>query len=254
MLRSLISERKEANSFYRAQGTTDAAKIVADSGHGHYITVLESALKALDAVVPKPAPAQGSSIPVPRDSTAKVALNNVFIPLAPKEAGTSVDPDSEDEYENKENLPVRKGNKSKSGKKRRTAKGKKTTLPNSKAQRKAESEETQLLEEHMIRNWWNSDWQAELEEDDLDFMIYCFFQDFHEVREYLLERWCDYHQDGTLSLAAVSLLTNTAFELFQEAEKELLEAIPVRTGLRDFENMAMRLFTEVGLDHVDYGA
>ena len=75
-------------------------------------------------------------------------------------------------------------------------------------------------------------------------MIYCFFKDFNYMREYVQERWCNY-QDGKLSLSAVALVTNT--------EGKLLEQIPVRSGSRDYNEMAMMLFTEVGLEHVDYG-
>jgi hypothetical protein len=82
-------------------------------------------------------------------------------------------------------------------------------------------------------------------------VIYCFFKDFNYMREYLQERWCDY-QDGLLSLAAVSVTTNTAFELLQRSEQELLAQIPPHSELGDYQSMANLLFFERGLAHVDY--
>jgi hypothetical protein len=94
---------------------------------------------------------------------------------------------------------------------------------------------------------------AEDDTDDLYFMIYCFFKDWNSMREYLQERWCDY-EEGILSLSAVSVITNTACELLQRSEKELLSQIPVRSGLRDYQSMANMLFLDTGLAHVDYHA
>lgn len=87
------------------------------------------------------------------------------------------------------------------------------------------------------------------DEDDLYFMIYCFFKDFNTLREYIQERWCDY-QDGLLSLSAVSVITNTAFELLQRSEEQLLPRVP--REMRTFQELANMLFIDVGLAHVDY--
>lgn len=115
------------------------------------------------------------------------------------------------------------------------------------AEKKAEARELSLLDSLMA-----SQEEAEEEvDDDLYFMIYCFFKDFNHMREYLQERWCDY-ADGLLDLSAVSVVTNTAFELFQKAEKELLAEIPARTGLRSYEAMSNMLFYDAGLAHVEY--
>lgn len=55
-----------------------------------------------------------------------------------------------------------------------------------------------------------------------------------------------------MSLAAVSVMTNTAFELLQRSQDELLSQIPVRNGLRDYQSMAHMLLYNIGLAHVDY--
>jgi hypothetical protein len=82
-------------------------------------------------------------------------------------------------------------------------------------------------------------------------MVYCFFKDWNYLREYIQERWCDY-QDRILSFAAVSVMTNTAFELLPRPRDELLSQIPVRSSLRDYQSMADMLFYNIALAHVDY--
>jgi hypothetical protein len=53
-------------------------------------------------------------------------------------------------------------------------------------------------------------------------------------------------------LAAVSLITNTTFELLQRSEQQLLFQILRRSGLADYESMAEMLFFDIELAHVDY--
>lgn len=99
----------------------------------------------------------------------------------------------------------------------------------------------------------NIEYEMEADESEVYFIIYCFFEGFNEMRDYLQERWCNY-KEGLLSLDVVSTLTNTAFEMFQEDEKTLLSIIPRSTGLTSFEPIANMLFLKVGLAHVDYDA
>ena len=63
------------------------------------------------------------------------------------------------------------------------------------------------------------------EESDVQLLIYCFLEDFNKIRQYIEERWCDY-KEGLVTLTAVALTTNTAFDLFQRAEKELKSQVP----------------------------
>jgi len=91
------------------------------------------------------------------------------------------------------------------------------------------------------------------DETDLYFLLYCFFEDFNQIREYLQERWCDY-MDGVILLSSATVVTNTAFDMFQRAERELVSLIPQRSGLKSYEKIADLLFLEQGLAHVDYDA
>lgn len=148
----------------------------------------------------------------------------------------------------KKNLPNKKG-KSKSKivfkKKGKSTKAQKPKKAAKKADTITESDYLDLLVATR---------QAEAIEDDYYeeecFMIYCFFKDWNNVREYLQERWCDY-QDGILSLATVSVITNTAFDLLQRSEEELLDMLPPDSEFRDFGEIVDLLFFEGYLIHVD---
>ncbi|KAH8586168.1 hypothetical protein B0O99DRAFT_83821 [Bisporella sp. PMI_857] len=256
LLRDLIVQRKEASAFYKATGSGSAK---AEAGHAHYLVVLESALNAFDKaatlsknsvktrVVSKAAPAH---------SRSDVAFNNLFISLEVEGSSTPVndrtwtsneESDKEDaglnkatESKNSNGKGKGKGSKSK-GKGKGKGKGKNTLKSSQKAT-------TLDAWDFQLKGIDKSDLNGD---GDLYFMIYCFFKDFNSVREYIQERWCDY-QDGLLALSAVSLVTNTAFELFQRAEKELLSQIPSRDPLRQYQAMAHLLFFDRGLAHVDY--
>jgi hypothetical protein len=73
------------------------------------------------------------------------------------------------------------------------------------------------------------------------------------MRDYIQERWCDY-QDGLLSLSIVSVITNTAFDLLQKSEEELLALLPCNSEFRDFGAIANMLFLDGYLIRVDYHA
>ncbi|KAF4628580.1 hypothetical protein G7Y89_g9573 [Cudoniella acicularis] len=80
-----------------------------------------------------------------------------------------------------------------------------------------------------------------------------FSPDFNNIREILQERWCDY-TENLLSLSTISIVINTAFELSQRAEKELLPKLPKNRSLGGFKNIADWLFLNVDLKHVNYPA
>lgn len=65
------------------------------------------------------------------------------------------------------------------------------------------------------------------------FIIYCFLKDWKVTRKFLHERWCDY-EEGLISLAVVSVTTNTVFELLQRSERDLVERLTPNTKLKDF--------------------
>lgn len=52
----------------------------------------------------------------------------------------------------------------------------------------------------------------------------------------------------------MALITNTAFELLQRSEMELLSQMPPDSSLASYEGMAVMLFYDIGMAHVDYSA
>jgi len=233
--------------------------VKADEGHAYYLQVLQEALKTFEHVTSS----SGSQSAIPPGKVAPslvetapaatTALKNAFDLLQVEQATRTAGSDSESGGE-KENRPLEQKNsaikKSKakkgSGKKGKgKGKGKKPKKSETAVVRRPVTDIE--LVEAQIREAFEDD--DDDDDDDFYFMIYCFFKDFNTLREYIQERWCDY-QDGILSLSAVSVITNTAFELLQKGEEELLSKIPREMG--HFIELANLLFIDVGLAHVDY--
>ncbi|EQB50991.1 hypothetical protein CGLO_09519 [Colletotrichum gloeosporioides Cg-14] len=81
-------------------------------------------------------------------------------------------------------------------------------------------------------------------------IIYCFFVDFNNIRNYVAERWADYFYDKSVSLNTLAVITNAATELFRNMEIELCDVLDDHFLL--YEAMMELLFFEYGIDHVDY--
>jgi hypothetical protein len=220
VLRDVISRRKEASALYRPQGNRKA-----DEGHAHYIQVLEGALKLFES-----ANSSGSSSKAGPSRTAggaaassqssmDRAFNNVFDMLRLQdgqngvaEAELSGSDSGGERGSDKENQqsPAAAAAAKKGKKKIRFGKRKGKS-------RKARKSDTAVIVRQPVTDVEIFDAMVQTsnvfdeDEDDLYFMIYCFFKDFNTLREYVQERWCNY-QEGLLSLSAVSVTTNTAFE------------------------------------------
>ena len=198
----------------------------------------------------------------PGHSKSDVEFNNLFDLLGLEETTTSrrmstnwvattLDESSDDDgsEENQPSSSTKRSKKVKSGKRKGKGKARKPKTQTAIVQRSTLTDaELEMVASQALQA---REWELEDEEDELYFMIYCFFKDFNYMREYIQERWCDY-TDGLLSLAAVSVTTNTAFELLQRSERELLSQIPRSAGLANYQSMANLLFFEKGLAHVDY--
>lgn len=191
-------------------------------------------------------PTRSSSNPIPIGDEAK--LGNVFEILEIEETNLRNHEDEEEQHDgrdssDKENPWNRKPRKI--NKKKQTGKGKKA--------QKSKKSDTQVS---IIKNpitdldMFSPKTEYEIGEDEDEefyFMIYCIFLDFNKIREWIQERWCDY-QDGLCSLDQVSVATNTAFDILQRTEQLLLKENP----RLEFGEMAMMLFVNGGLAHVDY--
>ncbi|RDL42300.1 uncharacterized protein BP5553_02279 [Venustampulla echinocandica] len=242
VLRDVISQRKEASAYYKPQGK-------ADEGHAHYIEVLEGALKTFessgrmsvsDLSVAKTA--------APGHSKTDLAFNNVFELLQMEDAKNEAIEAGMSGNESEKESQITNESRRTKAKPKRKGKGRRPQKP--VKQKVGENPKPVTNSEHLDAIL-DQGMDFDDGEDDLYFMIYCFFKDFNTTRELIQEQWCDY-LEGTLALSTISLVTNTAYELLQRAEKELIAQIPSRSGLRSYHNMANMLFMDVGLAHVDY--
>lgn len=248
-LQDVVSHRKEARAFYKP-----LANLKADVGHTHYITVLENTLRTFDRSNKASSGLSSHTPPVDvRDrigwgtGTPFDPLRTIGIEEAQNDQAARVSSNEAEELVGKENLTPKKTRKKKTGKKK--GKSRKTHQSDAPASKSKASKDIVFLDSIIQNQETNIDWEDET--DDVYFMVYCFFKDWNSLREYLQERWCDF-QDGCLSLAAVSLITNTAFELLQRSERELLSRMPPQNGISTYEGMTAMLFIEIGMPHVDY--
>lgn len=179
-----------------------------------------------------------------------VKLNNVFEILEIEDGNLSSHEDDQEEEaghergsSDKENIVSRKPRKTK--KRKQIGKGKKT------GQSKKTEDQVAIIQNPITDLDIVSpakEYEITInDEDELYFMIYCIFLDFNKIREWIQELWYDY-QDGLCTLAAVSVATDTAFDLLQRVEKAILRENP----RLQFKELAMMLFINGGLAHVDY--
>ncbi|RFU35972.1 hypothetical protein B7463_g368, partial [Scytalidium lignicola] len=241
-LRDVIAKRRQSSRFFSKQSERDADESLkrSNEGHQHIIKILENVLRIFEDKLKS----RGSSAPKEQDArgmrNTEVQMSNIFALLEINEPAIQ-DPTVQDEDENEEETDVASIS-SKTSSRSRGKKGKKAKSRAKKAQTTTRQPEPELEE---------IEYYMEFDDEDIFFLLYCFFEDFNEIRDYLLERWCDY-ADGILSLSTVALITNTAFDIFQHEERVLLSTLPRNSKLRNFGAIAHMLFIECGLLHVDY--
>jgi hypothetical protein len=89
-------------------------------------------------------------------------------------------------------------------------------------------------------------YEQQIDEEEVSFAVYCFLWDFNAVRKWLQKSWLLYKQ-GYTDLASVSTLTNTAFDMFQRAEAEILACVCVvselESGISTFGLLCLRYIT-----------
>ncbi|KAH8808304.1 hypothetical protein F5884DRAFT_364660 [Xylogone sp. PMI_703] len=242
-LRDVIAKRRQSSRFFSKKSEKDGDESLKKSneGHQHIIKILENVLKLFEDKLKS----KSSTAPKKEDSRGmrhlEAQMSNIFDLLEISDP-VARDPTVQDEEEEEEETDAASiSSKASTSTRNRGKKGKKAKSRAKKAQATRRPEpELEDAEYHM-----------EFDEEDIYFLLYCFFEDFNEIRDFLLERWCDY-ADGIISLSTVAVITNTAFDMFQHEEKVLLSTLPKSFKLRDFGSIAHMLFIECGLLHVDY--
>ena len=91
-------------------------------------------------------------------------------------------------------------------------------------------------------------YQMEPDDGEVYFALYCFFDDLNHMRDHLQQIWRDY-KHGKETLVTASVITNTAFQLVQQAEQELMTTLPQFKSYYDIAGMFYLLVCELrGLD------
>ena len=75
-------------------------------------------------------------------------------------------------------------------------------------------------------------------DEEVFFALFCFFDDLSALRGYLSDLWTRY-KNGSVDLITASVTTNTAFELVQRAEKDLISTFQM---LDNFEKVSGLLY------------
>lgn len=228
-LRQTISLRQESSHFFRRQYKqlpADDALKQSNDAHTHHLRVLEGVLKIFDKKLQELAT---RSTPLPSRPVQQInnEAPNIYDSLKVPQPDLE---DTDNLVEEFDALHTSRNPQKARKKKKHTAKpAAKSTI--------VSSEEVELaLQEIEYELLWD--------EADVHFLIYCFLEDMKKIRDYILERWCDY-QEGLVSLTAIALTTNFAFQHFQKAEEQLQKHLPKGTVLENYEDVMLGLFGSV---------
>ncbi|RYO99705.1 hypothetical protein DL763_001313 [Monosporascus cannonballus] len=290
ILRDAVGLRKQSARFFSrvAEKSKDEKLKESNATHEFIIKVLEKILARFDAALATISRRDGTSTKQSDGQIDANDLNNMFVSwkapppffsvgqqyrspkalyqwithskwderfLASKKIEQSQEldeQDNDDAPENEKAVPKRsKRPQKKNGKKQNKKKPPKERRVQKKTQ---DNSESSWVEEFQ---WDNLDSEGE---DDLDYymIIYCFFQDFNTIRNYVGDRWWEYFYFKSVSIDNLAVMTNAAYEMFHEMEFELEKALKdVHPEMAHYEfmikcDMMETLFFDYGLDHVDY--
>lgn len=183
MLRNAIGLRKRCAEWFK-QTVKDKDQHAVNVGHRHFIEVLETVLRYLEANETPHAPnavpltANERSLNITAEKDALGDTQNMFSTLSIDEE------DLEASMEPQMLMPPSKS----------------IDQPTASGDLKYEYTHT---------------------DEEVYFALFCFFDDLAAWREYLSDLWTRY-KNGSVDLITASVTTNTAFELVQRAEKDLI--------------------------------
>ncbi|KAH8771449.1 hypothetical protein BGZ57DRAFT_954322 [Hyaloscypha finlandica] len=194
VLRRAIRARKRCTLWFQ-KSTSESNKEeykASNSSHQHFIRVLERALEILEPCFEKYKPAASKAKKPGSADNHQVpgpssSISNRFELLEVEDTGD-------------ENLDINASEAAVS------------TMPTTKLpQNKSKAVTIYELERSM--------------EEDLQFRVYCFFEDLHRVREFLIQTWQRY-ADGKIDLVTASLVTNVTLALVRESEERMKHLSP----------------------------
>ncbi|KAB5585085.1 hypothetical protein GE09DRAFT_1209709 [Coniochaeta sp. 2T2.1] len=218
-LRAVVKLRKEAAKFYAGNETAKAQ----NASHQQIINVFAGVLRRLEDLRSR---FRGNGQP-PRGTVEKNHITNRFEPLRRPNGNPGSDGKTSSEGEgftdNAGSTVNNNGPKDNRRLKQQTSK--RASGPTSSSTVADDSSSA------FVRNEWvdnfhfiNKDNQPDPDNDSLDddMFLYCFFEDFNNVRKYISARWQDYYNGGSVHLNALAVTTNAAFGLFSQMEEVLM--------------------------------
>lgn len=274
VLRDVVALRKKsARSYSKTADQDNTGRLkLSNQQHEHIIKVLEKVLSVLESAVSGVRPKQKEEPRRAGDRLDMKLLDNMFnllqfqkpgkhtkMPKSEAPEAEDVDPEqSESEYKSDvEEAPtsstpgLKQAKKaSKKGKSGKGKKGKKASKPKGGAKKSSKAEDNTWVDRFSVGR---SPEEVDGEELDYHMLIYCFFEDFNVIRNYVNERWADYFYDKSVSLNTLAVITNAAAELFRNMENELLYILRDNglSNLCTYDAMMEFLLNEVGILHVD---
>ncbi|KAK1957420.1 hypothetical protein LY78DRAFT_663623 [Colletotrichum sublineola] len=274
VLRDVVALRKRSAKFCSRNAEKDTTgKLKAENvKHEHIIKVLEKVLGLLErAVTPTRSKVKKEEPPKEHQRFSMDVLDNMFNLLQLDKPGNSpkesegADPDEKQHQEQAESEASESGSESDVQSKLNAGRNKREPVKKKgkggkKGKKANKTKSVQKKTKAASDPGWVDHFQfTEIIDDgsdDLDYymLIYCFFEDFNAIRNYICERWCDYFYDKSVSLDTLAVITNAASELFRDMETELLRLLR-KNGLQELQSygsMMQLLFFEYGLEHVDY--
>jgi len=203
MIRQIIKMRRSISRYYSMQsyGNPDDRDLRADNHkHIHFISRLEDVLKILESQT------------LPPDTTPQADVHS-------STAGTAPKGDSTDDLSNRFSaLEVEEPIDFDTDDTASTASVPSSSLPPRREQRH------------------NVVFDASEEEaaEELDFAVFCLFEDLRRIRMFIEQVWKDY-KAGKLDLMTASVVTNTAFGFAQNIDADFCQSHPM-VVLSDFHN------------------
>jgi hypothetical protein len=191
VLRRAIRARKRCTLWFQKMTSESNREEyeASNSSHQHFIHVLERALEILEPCFEKckPAASKPGSAEIHQEPELSSSISNRFENLEVEDTAD-------------QNLDINASEAAVS------------TMPTTKLpQNKNKALTIYELERSM--------------EEDLQFRVYCFFEDLHRVREFLIQTWQRF-ADGKIDLVTASLVTNVTLALVRESEERMKHLSP----------------------------
>jgi hypothetical protein len=255
ILRDVVNLRKKSFRFFSsaAKNTKDEKLKQSNANHAHIISVLERVLARLESLVKVRRTKEHRDEPKDSSRVTTADLSNLFALLEVQAPPDAADGAPDQELEAEASSDDTKAHAQKHGKKKGGKKALKPKKPQKQADKTAVKAKGGTSWVDKFRFGLPGEEEEEEDEFDLYMMVYCFFEDFNTIRNYVAERWCDYWYERSVPLVTLAVITNAAFELFHQLEYDLVKELrPINPSLARYDFMMGMLFYEYGIDHIDY--